>query len=113
MRKLLPIGLIILFSIAEAQAQADESFEANRIQIEGFIDYTTSARIYPASRDADPSINSDYNSFSGFLTPGGDIRIVLSRSNAVGVTIQYLKTQQTIYNIYGYNQTGQVCGRSC
>ncbi len=110
MRKLLPIGLIILFSIAEAQAQADESFEANRIQIEGFIDYTTSARIYPASRDADPSINSDYNSFSGFLTPGGDIRIVLSRSNAVGVTIQYLKTQQTIYNIYGYNQTGQYVG---
>jgi hypothetical protein len=109
-------GLVLPFSAAEAQAQSEASIpegilrQGTKIQIEGFIDYTTSARIYPASRDADPSISSTYNSFNGFPSPGGDVRVVLSRSNAVGLTMQHLTAKQTIYDIYGYNKLDQYVG---
>ncbi len=123
-------GLVLPFSVTEAQAQSEasipdevlrqESFskspsdghsdEGTKIQVEGFIDYTTSARIYPASRDADPSISSTYNSFSGFLSPGADVRVVLSRSNVVGLTMQYLTAKQTIYDIYGYDKLDRYVG---
>lgn len=114
-----PLGLGSPFFIAEAEAQAqpetalsegNHSDDGTRIQIEGFIDYTTSARIYPASRDADPSISSTYNSFNGFLSPGGDVRVILNRSNVVGLTMQYMAAKQTIYNVYGYNQKDQYVG---
>jgi opacity protein-like surface antigen len=102
------LSLVFLSSIA--RGQIEPTFYGTKIQIEGFVDYTTSARIYPSSRDADPSINSAYNSFSGFLSPGGDIRVVLSRSNVVGLTIQYLAEKQTIYSINGYNEAGEYVG---
>lgn len=110
MRTLLSIGLVLFFPITEARAQIEPSLPAIKIQVEGFVDYTTSARIYPASRDADPSISSFYNSFTGFLSPGGDVRIILNRSNVVGLTTQYLTARQTIYSIYGYNQAGRYVG---
>jgi opacity protein-like surface antigen len=102
--------IVLTFSITGGQAQSAAAFSGIKVQAEGFIDYTTSARIYPASRDADPSISSSYNSFSGFLSPGGDVRVVLNRSNIVGLTTQHLTSEQAIYSIYGYNQSGQyVC----
>ncbi|MFZ1081113.1 MAG: hypothetical protein WAO19_04220 [Candidatus Kryptoniota bacterium] len=107
MRQLLAIGLVTIFSFAEAYAQ---TFEGLKFQVGGFLDFTTSARIYPAARDDDPSISSSYNSFGGFLSVGGDLRVVLSRTNAVGVTIQSVNLNQNIYTIYGYNSAGNYVG---
>jgi len=109
-RHLPSIGLVLFFSIAEAAAQSEGIIAGERVEIESFIDYTTSARIYPAPRDADPSISSAYNSFGGFLSPGADFRIVLGRSNTVGLAVQYLTADQTIYEIYGYNTANQYVG---
>ncbi|HUI30008.1 MAG TPA: hypothetical protein VLX91_07315 [Candidatus Acidoferrales bacterium] len=110
-RSSLSIGLVVFFSgILETRAQSDAYLEAPKIQVDGFVDYTTSARVYPASRDADPTISSFYNSFGGFPSPGADVRIVLNRSNVVGLAMEYLTEKQTIYDIYGYNQTGQYVG---
>lgn len=110
-------GLGSPFLAARAQAQSEPQSpveirpdNGTRVQIEGFIDFTTSARIYPAPRDADPSISSTYNSFNGFLSPGGDLRVILSRSNAIGLTMQYMTAKQTIYNIYGYDKANLYVG---
>ena len=97
------IALVLALPIAEADSQSQTAPIAGKVQIEGFVDFNTSARIYPASRDADPSINSTYNSLGGFLSPGADVRIALGRSNFVGITTQVMRTSQTLYNIYGYN----------
>ena len=109
LQALLLIGLILIFSIAEARAQL-ESFPGTKIQIEGFVDFTTSARVYPAPLDADPAISSFYNSFPGFFSPGGDVRVVLSRLNDLGLTAQYMTEKQIIYSINGYNGGGQYVG---
>ncbi len=38
------------------------------------------------------------------------MRIILNHSSVIGLTIQYLTARQTIYSIYGYDQTGQYVG---
>lgn len=106
MSRFLLIITVLAFPATETWAQSVTDFSGVKIQIEGLLDYTTSARIYPAARDADPSISSSYNSFGGFLSPGVNFRVVLSRSNIVGLSAQELSDKQTIYSLFGYDQAG-------
>ena len=98
------VGLILLLSFEGAHGQEI------KYQLSGFGDFTTSARIYPAPRDEDPIIRSSYNDFGGFLSFGGDARIILSRSNAVGLTIQSLSLKRNVNYIYGYNTLMEYIG---
>lgn len=104
MRRFLALGMVLLFSFSGAHGQ-DLKF-----QIGAFGDYITSARVYPAPRDADPSISSSYNGFGGFISFGADVRTVLTRSNTVGLTIQSLDLKQTVDIIHGYTPSGQYVG---
>lgn len=74
------------------------------------MDYVTSARVYPASRDQDPSIKITYNDFGAFFSYGGDVRLDLSPTSAVGIIVQPVSTSESIGTIYGYNSSGTYVG---
>jgi len=98
------LGLVLLFTAVAARGQE------LRFQLGGFTDYTTSARVYPASRDADPTISTTYTDFGGFLSLGGDLRIILSGSNSIGLTVQHISHNEVVDAIYGYNSSGNYVG---
>ncbi len=75
-----------------------------------FTDFITSARIYPASRDADPVIKTTYNSIASFAAFGGDLRLILPKGNAVGLTILPINVLNETGSIYGYNSSGEYTG---
>ncbi len=110
------VGIFLLLSFASARGQeipqdpVRRFLRTERFQIGGFGDFTTSARLYPAPRDEDPIIRSSYNDFGGFLSFGGDARLILSSSNAIGLTVQPLSMKQVVNNIYGYNTSGEYVG---
>lgn len=106
-KTILTIGLISISLFSEAKAQA---LGGLRLQLGGFLDYTTSARIYPNPRDEDPFVSSSYNSFGGFFSGGADFRLVLSQTNALGLAFQSLNLKQNIYTIYGYDHAGNYIG---
>jgi opacity protein-like surface antigen len=108
---ILLVGLVIATSFpSEAHAQTRSSLDGFQFQIGGFIDYTTSTRIYTNSRDQDPSISSSSNSLGGIVSGGIDLRFILTTADAIGFTFQPLNRKQEIYTIYGYNSYGNYFG---
>jgi|GEM_PF-4505229 opacity protein-like surface antigen len=77
-----------------------------RIQLTAYIDYNTSARIYPSPYDIDPIIRSSYSDLNGFISFGGEIRALFSRSNSLGTTFQIMASRQQTRTIYGYDPNG-------
>ncbi|MCL5020812.1 MAG: hypothetical protein M1339_03935 [Bacteroidetes bacterium] len=112
------VSLITLFSItyffciSEVRAQSSEEVSTPQYRLEfgGFIGYVTSARVYPAPRDQDPTLKIAYNGFGGFLSFGGDVRLELSSTSAIGILFQPLASSESIGTIYGYNVNGDYVG---
>ena len=104
-------GLLLLLSFTTARGQSERFLPGGtRLQVGGFADFITSARIYPASRDADPVISTTYNSVGGFTAFGGDIRLILPQGNAVGITLLPIYLLNETGSIYGYNSSGEYIG---
>ncbi|MCL5266495.1 MAG: hypothetical protein M1469_00130 [Bacteroidetes bacterium] len=104
-------GLLLLLSFASARGQSEGFLpQGTSLQVGGFTDYITSARIYPAARDADPVIRTTYNSVGGFLAFGGDVRLLLPKGNAVGITALPISVLNETGSIYGYNSSGEYVG---
>lgn len=80
------------------------------IQLTAFIDYNTSARVYPSPYDIDPVIRSSYTDLKGFISLGGETRVLLSRSSSLGATFQIMASRQQTGSIYGYDSNGNYVG---
>ncbi|MGB9591112.1 MAG: outer membrane protein, partial [Candidatus Kryptoniota bacterium] len=76
------------------------------LQLTAYIDYNTSARIYPSPYDIDPIIRSSYSDLKGFVSFGGEGRVLFSRSNSVGITFQTMASREQTRAIYGYDPNG-------
>ncbi len=101
----------MLLSFASAKGQSERVIPGGlNFQVGVFGDYITSARIYPAARDADPVISTTYNNVGGLTALGADIRMMLPKGNAVGLTIQPITILQQTSEIYGYNSSGAYVG---
>lgn len=105
-------SLTYLICIPEARGQSvpETAPPEPKIQMGGFVDYITSGRVYPASRDEDPTLKTAYNGFGGFVSFGGDVRLELSPTSSVGVILQPLTSSESIGTIYGYNSSGAYVG---
>lgn len=104
-------ALLLLLLFASANGQSERVLPGGlNLQAGVFGDYITSARIYPAARDADPVISTTYNNVGGFLSLGANLRLMLPKGNAVGLTVQPITILQQTGAIYGYNSTGAYVG---
>jgi len=102
--------IILLAAFSCARGQGTGPLAGLGFQVSAFADFTTSARVYTAPRDQDPFISSFYNGLGGFISAGGDVRVILSRSETVGLTLQSLNSTQTVNTIYGYDPDGSYVG---
>lgn len=101
----------MLLSFASARGQSERVNPGGlKLQVGVFGDYITSARIYPAARDADPVISTTYNDVAGFMSMGADFRLMLPKGNAVGLVVQPITILQKTSDIYGYNSTDAYVG---
>lgn len=104
---ILSLGPICLGS---AYGQIHSDLYEGPVQVGIFGDLVTSARLYPASRDADPTISETYYGLGLFLSEGLDLRMSLNRSNSIGIVLQPLHLKKTTSTIYGYDRAGNYLG---